>query len=150
MDLKRLEVRIMKAEGFRAAPYLDTKGVATIGYGSTSWMGRPVTMHLIHVAPEVARIQLRADLFQAVIDARALFTTFDEMNSARQEVLVEMAYNLGKTRLAGFHDLISCADSLDYEGMAAEMKDSKWYREDVGKSRSEPMIEAMALGYWTA
>ena len=35
---------IKEFEGFRSSPYLDSGGVATIGYGTTHFNKRPVTM----------------------------------------------------------------------------------------------------------
>jgi lysozyme len=142
----RLESRVCLDEGFSPDPYLDIEKVPTIGYGTTRILGRPVTMNDPPIREPVARHLLRADLFVACLDAQDLFSTFGEMNAVRREVLANMAYNLGRNRLSGFHRFIEAADRLDYEAMAAEMKDSKWYRQT--KTRAMRLHQAMLTGEW--
>lgn len=144
MNFKRLEAQIRKDEGFRSKPYLDTVGVATIGFGTTHILGEPVTLDTPEISYENARQLLRADLWGAVIDAVDLFDRFNEMNDVRQEVLVNMAYNLGLTGLANFKRLRSEAWLLRYENMAHEMQDSKWFRQ-VGR-RAVRLVEEMRSG----
>jgi lysozyme len=147
MNFARLESRICLDEGYRAMPYIDTVGVATIGYGTTRILDVPVTLNDPAIPESVARQILRQDLFTACLDAQALFARFDELDHVRQEVLAHMAYNLGRTRLAGFTQLLSAAGSLDYEEMAAQMKDSQWYSQ-VGQ-RGIRLYYAMLNGTWT-
>ena len=129
MNYSRLESRVCLDEGFRSEPYLDTVEVATIGYGTTFILGEPVSLNTPKMAEPVARGILRSDLFQACHDAQVVFNRFDEMNSVRQEVLANLAYNIGRTRLNGFVKMITAAQSLDYAEMAEQMKDSKWFRQ---------------------
>ena len=145
MRLKDLEIAVMKDEGFRASPYLDSVGVPTIGYGTTVIMGKKVTMDDPTITPQDARHLLRADLYGAAIDAQDLFWNFATMNDVRQEVLVNMTYNLGKRGLAGFKKMLAAAESLDYDTMAEEMTDSKWYGQ-VGK-RAVRLVNEMRFGH---
>jgi lysozyme len=147
MKYVRLESRICLDEGFRATPYLDTVGVPTIGYGTTAILGVAVSLRHPAITDDVARQILRQDLFTACIDAQALFKRFDELNHVRQEVLANMAFNLGKTRLSKFIGLIKALDSLDYTDAAQHMTDSKWYRQV--KTRAERLVAAMRTGSWT-
>jgi len=146
MNYQRLDSRICLDEGFRAEPYLDTVGVATIGYGTTRIFGSPVTLSDESISEANAREVMRAELFLSCMDAQSLFTRFDDMNHVRQEVLVNMAYNLGKTRLSGFVKMIEAAETLSYFDMAIQMKDSKWFRQ-VGQ-RSMRLYYAMLNGEW--
>ena len=144
MNFNRLETRVMNDEGFRARPYLDSVGVATIGYGSTRVLGEPVSMDWLTIEADVARQLLRGDLYQALVDAQAVFSRFDDLNDVRQEVIVNMTYNLGRRGLAGFKRMIKKSDDLDYVGMAFEMQDSKWF-DQVG-SRSIRLVLEMRSG----
>lgn len=144
MNYTRLESQIMNDEGFRARPYLDTEGIPTIGYGSTTVLGVPVQMTDSAISADNARKLLRSDLYGALTDAQALFTRFNEMDSVRQEALANMAYNLGRHRLGGFRDLIAAAQGLDFPAMAEAAQDSKWYRQ-VGK-RGERIVQALRTG----
>jgi len=146
MNFARLESRVCVDEGYRAAPYLDSVGVPTIGYGTTMILGEPVTLTHPAITDNVARQILRQDLFTACMDAQALFQRFDEFDAVRQEVLVNMAFNLGRTRLAGFKDLMAAALIPDFAQMAEEMKHSHWYLQ-VGQ-RASRLYYAMQSGTW--
>jgi len=146
MNFQRLETRIMNDEGFQARPYLDTAGIATIGYGSTSMLGHYVTMDQAAIAAPVARQLLRSDLYGACVDAQMLVGRFDELDHVRQEVLVNLAYNLGKGRLSAFKYLLAALDTLDFDEAAAQMMDSKWYGQVGG--RGARLVAAMRTGQW--
>jgi len=146
MNYQRLESRVCLDEGFSATPYLDTVGVATIGHGTTHILGKPVTLGNPPVTEHEAREMMRAELFLACMDAQSLFTRFNDMCHVRQEILANMAYNLGKTRLGGFAKMIEASETLDYYRMAQEMKNSRWYTQ-VGQ-RSVRLYYAMLSGEW--
>lgn len=145
MQYLRLERIVMRDEGFRDRAYLDTSSppVPTIGYGTTNILGRPVQIGDT-ITPTHARRLLRADLYQALVDAQALFERFDEMSAVRQEILTMMAYNLGRTRLSRFVRLRAAADELRYDLMAEEMMNSMWFFQ-VGE-RSRRLVDAMRHG----
>jgi lysozyme len=85
-------------------------------------------------------------LFEAIIVAKKIFALLDKMNDVRQEVLVNMAYNLGETRLRKFKKMILAHDNLNFTDMAREMVDSKWYAQVGG--RGQRLVAAMKLGRW--
>ena len=129
MNYSRLETQIMQDEGFRSEVYRDGGGVWTIGYGTTRLFGIRVTEQTSDLLEPIAREILRADLFKALINAQAVINNWSEQNSVRQEVLANMAYNLGRSGLAGFKKMILALEFNDHDHAAAEMKDSKWYRQ---------------------
>lgn len=138
----------MKDEGFRGNAYLDTVGVPTIGYGTTSLPGMgPVKMGDF-LTPDDAKRLLRGDLWGAILDAESLFSRFHEMNSVRQEVLANMAYNLGRKGLSGFKKMIAAGEDLDFEEMANQGRDSKWFKQVGG--RGQRLMAAMRTGDWVA
>ncbi len=50
---------IKKYEGFRSGPYLDVAGVPTIGYGTTHYIERPVSLGDHHISKKTATKFLR-------------------------------------------------------------------------------------------
>ncbi len=134
----------MKDEGFRPKPYLDTIGIPTIGYGTTTILGRPVSLEDPSISAHNARQILRGDLYQSLVDSQHLFERFDEMDNVRQEVIANMAYNLGRKRLGGFKRMIAAAEKLDYDLMADEMVTSRWFLQ-VG-SRAMRLSQEMRDG----
>jgi lysozyme len=87
---------------------------------------------------------LITDLAKAIDDANALFANFDDLIPARQIVLVDMAFNLGKNRLSGFGKMIAAVAAEDWDEAANQMINSAWYRQV--KSRGERNVEVMRSG----
>jgi len=127
MNLARLEVDVMNDEGFRSEPYLCSARYWTIGYGSRWLFGEPVTEETAPVRSDTARIQLRADLYRAILDASELFPRIQVASHARQEVLANMAYQLGYKGLSKFRRMRDAFHLGDYQATADEMVDSRWH-----------------------
>lgn len=123
-------------EGFQEKPYRDTVGKLTIGYGRN--------LDDVGIRRDEARHMLENDLTVALNDARALFDDFDALTPNRQRALVDMAFNLGRTRLAGFKNMWAAIEREDYHAAATEMLSSKWARQ-VGK-RAERLARMMREG----
>lgn len=145
MKLDRLEQRVMRDEGFRSTAYQDTVGVWTLGYGSTRMFGVPVK-ELDTCTTQHARVQLRADLYESIIDCHKLFPNWDQLDDVRQEVLVNMRYNLGAAGLGNFRNMRSALTALNFKRAAEEMVDSKWYTQVGG--RGQRLAAAMRTGQW--
>jgi GH24 family phage-related lysozyme (muramidase) len=86
------------------------------------------------------------DIKQAESDARALVPGFDHLNDVRQEVVVNLSFNLGYSRLAGFKRFLSALNSSDFDDAAAELQDSKWFGQVKG--RGVRLVKAMRTGSW--
>lgn len=84
------------------------------------------------------------DVRMAEADARALVPNFDKLNDVRQEVLVNMSFNMGKSRLAGFKKFLAALAIQDFSRAADEMKDSAWYGQV--KDRGVRLVYAMRFG----
>ncbi len=128
MDWNRLIERIKLDESGslqpQFKPYKDSKGILTIGYG------RNLEDRGINYVE--AEMMFNRDLIDAMSDAEKFFPGFKHLSSLRQEVLVNMAFNLGLTRLNGFIGFKEALEKGDFKKASIEMLDSKW-RKDVGK-----------------
>lgn len=122
----RLANRLMGDEGISLKPYRCTDGRLTVG------VGRNLDDKGISRAEAMAMLQ--NDIDDAIKDARAVVGNFDELNDARQEVLANMALNLGRTRLAGFKKMIAALAVLDFNEASAQMLDSKWASDVKGRA----------------
>jgi lysozyme len=105
-------------EGVKRFPYRDTVGKLTIGCGRN--------LEDVGLSDEEINFLLTQDLYRADMTARTLFPGFERLSDARKAVLVNMAFNLGQTRLAGFHRLREAVKEQDWEQAAKEMIDSRW------------------------
>lgn len=115
-DICRAQLKI--DEGVRRFPYLDTVGKWTLG------CGRNISDNGLSME-EIAYL-LDNDITDAERDARSLVVTFDKLSEPRKAVVVQMAFNLGRARLAGFKRFLEAVRAEAWEQAAIEMLDSKW------------------------
>lgn len=141
-DRDRLAERLRKAEGYRAEPYLDIRGYLTVGIG-----------HLIHhqpirILPQRTMGELwewltskerherwfQEDIDAAIMKARQWYAEiFDELSGPRQEVTIEMFFQMGhRARFPRMRDALSVGD---YDRAADEMMNSLWAKQTPGRAR---------------
>ncbi len=97
------------------------------------------------------------DLDIAFNDARNAINTrpdgtltylFEELTEERQEVLVDMSFNLGGPRFRGFKNMIRAVQNKNYDDAAAEILDSKAARDPKTAKRYADLANRM-LGEFT-
>lgn len=133
--METLKERIKRHEGFSSAPYRCTSGAWTIGYGHFMGQG-------CKISKRVAKLILEEDIHQAQFEVISLGIDFLTKN--RREVLVEMVFNLGLTKLLGFKKMFLAMDLRDYNTVADEMLDSLWARQV--KNRAVELADIMRKG----
>lgn len=138
MNKERLIKQLSIDEGRRKRIYLDTAAPPKW----TGGVGRNLTDR--GFSDDEIDLMLANDIKLADKDARALVPGFDRLDDVRQEVLVNMAFNLGYNRLAGFKKFLAAVNSSRFDEAAAEMQDSAWFRQ-VGQ-RAVRLRDAMRTG----
>lgn len=115
-----MEDMLIRHEGVRNTPYIDSLGVQTIGIG-----------HNLHKPLSHAAIMqiFKDDLADAVNDCLHAFPWFADLDDTRQWVLINMCFNLGLSRLQGFHKFLNAVERGDYATAATEMLDSLWAKQ---------------------
>lgn len=126
---------IKRDEAYRSHAYRDTEGVLTIGYGLNLDDG---------ISEQLAAKILEWTVNEREADLRRLLPFWNDLTSNRQEVFINMAFNLGINRFLRFIKMLHAANSGDVAGVCREMRDSKWYRQ-VG-SRADRLIEKYRAG----
>ena len=106
-------------EGLELKPYLDSSavGVLTIGYGR-NLEDRGITK-------EEAEMLLLNDLAISTKEGES-FGFFKDLTDSRQDVIIEMIFNLGLTRFKKFKKTIKAIENKDFSSAADEMLNSKW------------------------
>lgn len=126
MTTKYLAADITGDEGRVLKAYLDTVGIWTNGVGHA------------HVAPGCVWTDkqcddaLAADIAKAETDLDRSLPWWRTLNHARQDVLVNMAFNLGITRLLGFKNTLAAMKAGRFDAAAKGMMASLWARQ-VGR-----------------
>jgi lysozyme len=114
-----LQQMIMDQEGLRLKVYLDSLGIETIGVGRN--------LRDKGISTDEAMILLNSDLCDALDDVRHCFSCYDSLSRPRQLVLIGLAFNLGREKLAKFVRFIGAIHRSDWNDAADELKNSKWY-----------------------
>jgi lysozyme len=125
MTTKFVDQDIRSDEGFRAEAYPDplTGGDPwTVGFGCTGTDIKKGTRWTL--AQAVAEQMKRRQEIERALDQAIGW--WRGMIDERQDVLVNMAYNLGVPGLLAFHHTLAAAESDDYTHAAAGMLASKW------------------------
>lgn len=130
-----IEAMLLRHEGLRTRPYLDTKGKLTIGVGRN--------LDDMGITEDEAMYLLRNDI---ELHRRELgrFPWFAGLNDTRQAVLIDMHFNLGATRFNTFRQMIEALERGDYISAAGEMRNSRWAAQ-VG-NRAEELSTMMMRG----
>jgi len=124
--MESYEDMLIRHEGTSPTPYIDSLGVQTIGIG-----------HNLHKPLSHAAIMqiFKDDLADARNDCLHAFPWFADLTEARQWVIINMCYNLGLTKLLGFHKFLGAVERGEYETAAVEMLDSLWAKQVKKRAR---------------
>lgn len=87
---------------------------------------------------------LSNDMKRAEITARKLVKNFDSLSDNRKVVILDLAFNLGETKLAKFVNTLKAVNEGRWEDAAEGMEDSLWYKQ-VG-NRSKKLVKLMRQG----
>lgn len=136
MNLERLYDQLENDEGRRKKAYRDTVGKLTIGVGRN--------LDDRGLRDDEIDLMLKNDVAESIGECRRLFRMFDQLNSVRQEVLVNMMLNLGFSRLSGFKRMHAALSDGNFVEASRQMLDSKW-ASDVG-ARADRLANAMRTG----
>jgi lysozyme len=148
MDIKLCKAEIKRHEGEVLEIYMDSLGYKTLGVGHLcqpndpeyDWeVGTPVTQ-------EVVDMYYEDDFKKHYKEAIHVFGSeedFEKLPEVIQRVLVNMCFNLGGSRLSKFRNMLKACREHDWEKMAVEMEDSRWFKQ-VGRRSIE--LQKMVLG----
>lgn len=131
---------LMMDEGLRTFVYRDSTGNLTWGYGHKD---NSVDPRLTFTAAQ-CRAQLMIDVDQAEQELDVHCPWWDTLANIRQDVLVNMMFNLGWGKLGGFKRFLAAAQAHDYARAAEEMLDSLWAKQVHG--RAIRLAEQMRTG----
>ena len=143
MNRERVQEQLAIDEGVVHAVYLDHLGYPTFGIGHLireedpehgKGVGQPISEERVTEA-------FQADLDIAISECEALYDQWDGFPGEVQEILVNMMFNLGRTRLSKFKNMRKALDAELWAEAAREGRDSLWYRQ-VG-NRAERLMSRL-------
>ena len=128
--------QLLTDEGLRLKPYRDTVGKLTIGVGRN--------IDDVGISQDEAMYLLANDIRRTYGDLLDALPWVAALDHARQNVLTNMAFNLGVNGLLGFKHALSCMQRNAWSEAADAMLQSKWARQ-VG-ARAVRLATVMRTG----
>lgn len=118
MNRAKLISQLYEDEGKRSKPYKCTAGKTTIGVGRN--------LDDRGLSDDEIAYLLNNDITNCERDLDRALPWWKDMDDARRNVLVNMCFNLGISRLLGFKNTLGLIQSKRYDAAAAAMLESKW------------------------
>lgn len=147
MTTPRLVAAIEAEEGRKSAAYPDPlSGGApwTIGVGHT---GPDVHRGLVWSDAQIDAV-LNTDIARAELGLDHHLPWWRKLCDVRQDVLVQMAFQMGVDGVAAFHGMLAAAEGGDYAEAAQHMLDSLWARQTP--ARAKRLADLMKTGAYPA
>jgi lysozyme len=132
-----LAADLVRDEGLKLKPYRCTAGKLTIGVGRN--------LDDVGISRDEAMYLLENDIARVSADAKHAFPWFARLDPVRQDVVLNMIFNLGINRFSQFHQTIKCIEAFDYAGAADRMLQSLWAKQ-VGQ-RAVRLANQMRSGH---
>ena len=127
-------------EGKRRHVYTCSEGYETIG------IGRNISESGLGLTDGEIDFMLRNDLTRVQGELAANVPCFLNLSDVRQNVLMDMCFNLGINRFKQFKNMLTALEMGEYEEAANEMLDSRWAKQ-VGE-RATRLAKMMATDEW--
>lgn len=130
MDWITLEEELIRDEGLRLRAYTCTRGYKTIGVGHRL---HGAEASIDEITLKMAGEMLGSDITTCIGDLESIFgpRCLDEWNQDRQHALLNMAFQLGRTKFLGFKKMIAAVKRNDWKRARMECLDSKYARFDA-------------------
>ena len=130
---EQIKLDLTKHEGCKTEVYLCSEGIPTAGIGHALYGDEEMDVGT-DVDMEQVLEWFKEDCDEALADCRVLFLNFDSLPDQVKRVLVNMAFNIGRTRLGKFKNLIKAVNEGRWTKAADEMVDSRWYNQVGNRS----------------
>lgn len=132
----RLLEMLIRHEGVRNKPYRDSTGNLTIGVGHN--------LDVKGISQAAIDQILKDDITDTRRGLSSIFSWFNSLDPVRQDVLVDMAFNLGVGGVLAFRKMLAAVKAGEWAIAADEMLDSKWAIQ-VG-NRAKELAQMMEEG----
>ena len=138
MNLIKLQDELANDEGIKYETYHCSLGHLTGGIGhlvtelDEEYYDKPIGTK---VPNEQVNDWFERDIETTIKDCKLLFSQFDNLPDDIQHVLANMCFQLGRPRLSKFKNMIAAVHDLDWERMADEMEDSRWFKQTPNRAK---------------
>ena len=136
MDIDKLREQLKIDEGVKYEIYLDHLGLPTFGIGhlvldsdaeSGQGVGTPVSESRVNECFD-------KDVEVVLSECRILYSDFDDLPEEVQQIIANMMFNMGLTRLSKFNRHNAALQCGDWKEAAVEGRDSRWYKQVTNRA----------------
>lgn len=139
MGLKdKIKEQLIRDEGVRLKPYVDTTGHLTIGVGRN--------LHNKGISQKECDYLLENDLYETRVSVLKALPWSKNLSEARQGVLLNMAFNMGIDGLLSFVNTLGYMRNGQWDKAAEGIRNSK-YATQVG-ARAERLAKQLETDEW--
>ena len=128
MNIEALREQLKNDEGVKYEIYKDHLGYPTFGIGHLITENDPEhgEPNGTEISEERVNEVFETDVAKFVSESKILFPDLDDLPDVAQQVIVNMAFNMGRPRLSKFKNFIAGVNDRDWTRAAEEMMDSRW------------------------
>jgi len=152
MDLEKLKKQLIIDEGCKLEVYLDHLGYPTVGIGHLLTKKDPELLqyqlgkknnpnYSMKITEARCQELFLSDIANVIKDCKTLFPNFDSYAEEIKQIIANMMFNLGLTRLSKFKKFVAAITSLNYKEAAKQMADSAWSKQVP--NRAKRLIDRM-------
>jgi len=136
MNLEKLREQISIDEGIEYNIYLDHLGYPTFGIGHLIIDSDPEKGQEVGTSVSEERVNqaFDDDVQTVVADCKICFECWDGYPEEAQQVLANMMFNMGRTRLSKFKMMIAAAEAGAWKQAATEGRDSRWHKQVTNRA----------------
>ena len=121
--MSKLIEQLKRHEGVRTHAYQCTANMTTVGVGRNIDEDGGLGLSIDEI-----EFLLENDIRRCKQELITL-PWFSQIDSVRQDALINMCFNLGMTRLLGFKNALTAMSVGDYDTAADEFMDSRWAKQ---------------------
>jgi lysozyme len=136
---QRMIKQLKAEEGVRLLPYVDTKGILTIGVGRN--------LQSVGLRPDEVDFLLSNDIADNVTFL-SQYSWYNSESDVRKAALVDLCF-MGPNKLLHFVNMIAALGAQDFNAAANEVRNSQWFK-DVGPTRGNRVATMIETGAWPA
>ena len=136
--MMRLVNMLKRHEGVRDKVYMCSAGYETIG------VGRNISESGLGLSEDEVEYLLKNDILRCRNELLGEYDWFENLDSVRQEAMIDLSFNLGQTKLRTFVKALGHMADGNYEEAGREFYNSRW-AEQVG-DRSLEVCQMIGSG----
>ena len=143
MNINTLRGELERDEGRVDSIYLDHLGYPTFGIGHLITDDDPEHGSPVDTPVSYLRVveAFEDDVQNVLTDCEKLYVQWEHLPEEVQLIIANMMFNMGLTRLSKFKGMKRGVDARNWDVAAAEMVDSKWYKQVT--TRADRLVTRM-------